>query len=136
MTLTQLTLAALTTIAAVSAGRVRRDTPPMGWNSYNTYDCTPTEQIVQQNAQGLVDTGLAELGYRAVTIDCGWNGQYRDDDGKMQWNTTLFPSGGKAMGDFIHGLGLEFGMYSVAGLLQCGSQVIPGSLGTQFGNLW
>ena len=81
------------------------------------------------NAQGLIDFGLKGLGCTIVTPDCGWNTRSRDSSRKLQWNTTLFPSGGKALGAYLHGLGLKFGLYSVAGYLQCGSADIPGSLG-------
>lgn len=47
-------------------------TPPMGWNTYNHYSCSPTEAIVHSNAQALKTLGLAALGYHYVTIDCGW----------------------------------------------------------------
>ncbi|KAK8053648.1 glycoside hydrolase [Apiospora saccharicola] len=111
------------------AKNFRYPTPPMGWNSYNYYACEPTEEIIHHNAQGLIDTGLAALGYKIVTTDCGWNAEDRDEQGRLQWNTTLFPSGGKALGEFIHGLGLDFGLYSGAGYKQCGSEVLPASLG-------
>ncbi|ORY57530.1 glycoside hydrolase superfamily [Pseudomassariella vexata] len=101
----------------------------MGWNSYNYYGCRPSEDIMVSNAQGLVDLGLADLGYTSVTTDCGWPSRDRDSEGRIQWNETLFPSGGPALGQFIHGLGLEFGLYSGAGYLQCGSTDLPASLG-------
>ncbi|KAH6984492.1 glycoside hydrolase superfamily [Ilyonectria sp. MPI-CAGE-AT-0026] len=111
------------------AATKRSPTPPMGWNSYNKYSCSPTEDIIKDNAQGLIDLGLADLGYLSVTTDCGWPAKDRDSEGRMQWNKDLFPSGGKALGDFIHGLGLKFGLYSGAGYLQCGSTDLPASLG-------
>ncbi|KAI0125582.1 glycoside hydrolase superfamily [Xylariales sp. AK1849] len=120
-------LATLTTLS--DATTVRTTTPPMGWNSYNYYGCAPTEEIITTNAQGLVDLGLAALGYIYVTTDCGWLSRDRDEEGRLQWNETLFPSGGKALGDFVHGLGLQFGLYSGAGYLQCGSSDLPASLG-------
>lgn len=76
-----------------------------------------------------MDLGFADLGYNIVTTDCGWNGRDRDEQGRQQWNATLFPSGGKALGDFIHSLGLKFGLYSGAGYFQCGSTDLPASLG-------
>lgn len=101
----------------------------MGWNSYNTYNCLPSEEAIKTSAQGLVDLGLAQLGYSSVTVDCGWPSRDRDDSGRLQWNETLFPSGGKALGDFIHDLGLGFGLYSGGGTFQCGSEDLPASLG-------
>lgn len=108
----------------------------MGWNSYNYYGCSPTEEIIKTNAQGLVDLGLASLGYTYVTTDCGWPSRDRDGEGRIQFNETLFPSGPVALGDFIHGLGLKYGLYSGAGYLQCGSTDLPASLGmiTSLGN--
>jgi len=102
----------------------------MGWNSYNYYSCNPSEEIITSNARGLVDLGLAALGYDHVTTDCGWMVKDRDSKGRLQWNKDLFPSGGgKALGDYLHGLGLKFGLYSGAGYYQCGSTDLPASLG-------
>jgi alpha-galactosidase len=125
----QLSLLLLGLTSSALAKSVKSPTPPMGWNSYNAYNCNPSEKKIKLNAQGLVDLGLNKLGYNIVTPDCGWNAESRDSSNKLQWNTTLFPSGGKALGDYLHGLGLKFGLYSGAGYLQCGSTVIPGSLG-------
>lgn len=112
------------------AANIKSPTPPMGWNSYNAYGCNPTEQRIKTNAQGLINTGLKDLGYTIVTPDCGWQARNRDSQQRMQWNTTLFPSGGgKSLANYIHGLGLKFGLYSGAGYHQCGSTDLPGSLG-------
>ncbi|KAI1073499.1 carbohydrate-binding module family 35 protein [Whalleya microplaca] len=115
--------------ASVGATLYKTKTPPMGWNSYNHYSCNPSEDIMKSNAQGLVDLGLADAGYTYVTTDCGWMSRDRDAEGRLQWNSTLFPSGGKALGDYIHSLGLKFGLYSGAGYYQCGSTDLPASLG-------
>lgn len=92
-------------------------------------------QIIKENAQGLVDLGLAEKGYTMVTTDCGWPSSNRTNDGKITWNSTLFPSGFPALGEYIHGLGLEFGLYSGAGKWQCSTDetsFLQASLGTDF----
>ncbi|KAF4535470.1 Alpha-galactosidase precursor [Lasiodiplodia theobromae] len=75
--------------------------------------------IIKENAQGLVDLGLAEKGYDIVTTDCGWPSTNRTADGRITWNSTLFPSGFPALGEYIHDLGLQFGLYSGAGRWQC-----------------
>ncbi|KAL8306437.1 hypothetical protein RB597_003043 [Gaeumannomyces tritici] len=116
-------------LAAALAVAVADATPPMGWNSYNTFGCSPSEEHIKTSARGLVDLGFRDLGYKTVTVDCGWNGRDRDAQGRLQWNETRFPSGGRALGDFVHGLGLRFGLYSGAGYLQCGSTDLPASLG-------
>lgn len=51
--------------------------------------------------------------------------------GRLQWDPTLFPEGGKALGDWLHGRGLRFGLYSGAGYFQCGSTDLPASLGSE-----
>ncbi|RAH51250.1 putative alpha-galactosidase D [Aspergillus brunneoviolaceus CBS 621.78] len=96
-------------------------TPPMGWNTYNHYSCSPNETIVRSNAKALVDLGLDSLGYRYVTTDCGWSVADRLADGSLTWNPELFPQGFPALGEYIHDLGLLFGVYGDAGILLCGS---------------
>lgn len=102
----------------------------MGWNSYNYYGCSPSETIIKTNAAGLVTLGLHDAGYDFVTPDCGWSATYRDaTTGQLVWNPDLFPSGGDNLSDYVHALGLKFGMYSGAGHYQCGSTDQPASLG-------
>ncbi|KUI55928.1 putative alpha-galactosidase D [Cytospora mali] len=117
------------TSSLVSATTVRTSTPVMGWNSYNYYNCHPNETIIEHNAAGLIDLGFHKVGYTYVTTDCGWNADYRNSSGQLVWNSTTFPSGGLALGNYIHSLGLNFGMYSGAGYFQCGSTDQPASLG-------
>lgn len=116
-------------VAPAFAKTVRSPTPPMGWNSYNSYSCSPSEEKIKHSTDGLIALGLDKLGYNFITVDCGWPSRDRSPEGKLQWNETLFPSGGKALGDYIHDLGLDFGLYSGAGYLQCGSTDLPASLG-------
>lgn len=123
-------LTAIAALAALVNGKTTRSmTPLMGWNSYNKYGCNPSEQIMKSNAQGIVTLGLDNLGYSYVTTDCGWNANRRDSEQRLVWNPTLFPSGGKALCDYIHGLGLKCGVYSGGGYFQCGSKDQPASLG-------
>ncbi|KAL4889908.1 putative alpha-galactosidase D [Aspergillus ambiguus] len=96
-------------------------TPQMGWNTYNHYNCLPNEEIFRSNAKALVDLGLADLGYRYATIDCGWTVADRLADGSLTWNETKFPSGFPAIGQYIHDLGLLFGVYGDSGIKLCGS---------------
>ncbi|KAH7118711.1 glycoside hydrolase superfamily [Dendryphion nanum] len=126
---TKLFIVVASLVLGTTARTVRSPTPPMGWNSYNTYSCSPSEDKIKHSAQGLVSLGLDKLGYDYVTVDCGWPARDRDANGKLQWNATLFPSGGRALGDYIHDIGLNFGLYSGAGFLQCGSTDLPASLG-------
>ena len=111
------------------ATNVRSPTPPLGWNTYNNYGCFPSEEIVKSNAKGLVDLGFSKLGYTDLFVDCGWPARERDSQGRLQWNATLFPSGPGALGNYLHTLGLKFGVYSGGGYLQCGSTDQPASKG-------
>ncbi|GME39535.1 Glycoside hydrolase clan GH-D [Neofusicoccum parvum] len=113
------TLAGAAALSGHAAAVVRTDAPQLGWNSYNYYSCNPNETIIKENAQGLVDLGFAEKGYNIVTTDCGWSSSNRTAEGKITWNSTLFPSGFPALGEYIHGLGLQMGLYSGAGRWQC-----------------
>ncbi|KAI5268705.1 putative alpha-galactosidase D [Aureobasidium subglaciale] len=98
-------------------------TPPMGWNSYNHYNCAPNQSIIQSNADALINLGLADLGYTHVTTDCGWTIPDHGADGELTWNETLFPSGFPAVGQYIHDLGLGFGIYSDGGVLMCAGSI-------------
>src|SRR3954454_3858455 len=107
------TIVALATF--VNGKTIKSTTPLMGWNSYNNYGCNPSEQIMKTNAQGVVTQGLDKFGYTYVTTDCGWNANARDSSQQLVWNPKLFPSGGKALCDYMHGLGLKCGVYSGGG---------------------
>lgn len=79
----------------------------------------------------MVDFGLADVGYYYVITDCGWSLPDRTAEGTLTWNPAIFPAGYPALGDFIHGLGLGFGVYADGGILMCmtGSPEQAGSLG-------
>lgn len=94
-------------------------TPPMGWNTYNHYSCSPTEAIVHSNTQALQSLGLQALGYNYVTVDCGWTLPDRFPNGTLQANPAIFPSGFPALGEFVHSLGFKFGVYSTGGIMDC-----------------
>lgn len=113
------------------AGSLKTSAPQMGWNSYNSHACNVDENIVIENAKGLVELGLVQLGYKYVTTDCGWYNGQRDETGALEWNMTRFPSGGKGLGDKLHDIGVKFGLYSGGGFWQClGGNKYQGSLGT------
>ncbi|KAH8658548.1 glycoside hydrolase superfamily [Ilyonectria robusta] len=101
--------------------------PQMGWNSWNSFKNNVSEQLIKDTAKALVDTGLKKLGYNFVVIDGGWQAFDRDENERQQPNATKFPNGIKTVGDEIHDLGLKFGIYSDAGIFDCGFS--PGSYG-------
>ncbi|MER7272178.1 cellulose binding domain-containing protein [Micromonospora carbonacea] len=88
-------------------------TPPMGWNSWNTFGCNINEALIRQMADAIVSTGMRDLGYQYVVVDDCWFNPNRDSAGNLQGDPGRFPSGMKALGDYIHGKGLKFGIYQV-----------------------
>ncbi|KAK9913845.1 hypothetical protein M0R45_037651 [Rubus argutus] len=100
-------------------------TPQMGWNSWNFFACDINETVIKETADALISTGLADLGYVYVNIDDCWC-PTRNSEGQLVPDPKTFPSGIKALADYIHGKGLKLGIYSDAGVFTC--QVRPGSL--------
>ena len=88
--------------------------PPMGWNSWNTFGCRITEQIIRAQADALVSSGLRDAGYKYVIVDDCWAAPQRDASGRLQADPVRFPSGMAALGDYLHQRGLLFGIYSGA----------------------
>ncbi|GMG98937.1 hypothetical protein Nepgr_000777 [Nepenthes gracilis] len=103
-------------------------TPPMGWNSWNHFNCNISESLIKQTADALVSTGLAKLGYTYVNLDDCWGLKHRDSQGNLVPDPAKFPSGMAALADYVHNLGLKFGLYSSSGHATC-SGTMPGSLG-------
>jgi alpha-galactosidase len=104
-------------------------TPPMGWNSWNKFACEVNEQVVRDTADAMVASGMRDAGYQYVVIDDCWHGP-RDANGFITADTKKFPSGIKALADYVHSRGLKFGIYSDAGRLTCGGR--PGSQGHEY----
>jgi alpha-galactosidase len=104
-------------------------TPPMGWNSWNRFACNVTEDLVKSAADALVSSGMKDAGYEYVVIDDCWQVS-RDAAGDIVADTKTFPSGIKALADYIHSRGLKFGIYSDAGTMTCAKR--PGSRGHEF----
>lgn len=93
-------------------------TPPMGWNTWNTFKCNINENLIKESADALVSSGMKDAGYKYINIDDCWQ-LGRNPDGTIQVDTKRFPSGMKALGDYIHSKGLKFGIYSSAGYFTC-----------------
>ncbi len=106
----------------------------MGWNSWNLFQCNISETLIKQIADTIVSSGMQAAGYEYVNLDdCWMNG--RDSSGKLQWNTTKFPSGIPALASYIHGKGLKFGIYESPNTktcvgLYCGCSDASGAVGS------
>ena len=96
-------------------------TPPMGWNSWNTFGNQINEDVVRGVADKIVALGLRDLGYQYIVIDDHWEGG-RDTAGHLLASTNKFPHGVKALADYVHEKGLKFGIYSCAGDSTCGGE--------------
>lgn len=104
-------------------------TPPMGWNSWNKFACNVDEKLIKEIADAMVATGMKNAGYEYINIDDCWHGD-RDSLGFIHPDPNRFPSGMKALADYIHSKGLKLGIYSDAGSQTCGGR--PGSRGYEF----
>lgn len=105
-------------------------TPPMGWNSWNTFATAINEQLIKETADAMVASGLLAAGYEYLILDDGWSAMQRNEEGKLYGDPEKFPSGMKALGDYIHSKGLKFGIYNCAGDKTCGG--FPGSRGHEY----
>ncbi len=106
------------------------NTPPLGWNTWNTFGEKINEQLIFESVDAMVETGLKDAGYEYVVIDDIWALKERDKNGKLVPDPEKFPHGMKYIADYIHSKGLKFGMYSCAGSLTCAGY--PGSYGHEW----
>ncbi len=104
-------------------------TPPMGWNSWNKFGNTVSEELIRQTADAMVSSGMKDAGYEYINIDDTWQGE-RDGQGFIRPDPKKFPSGMKALADYIHSKGLKLGIYSDAGAKTCGG--FAGSRGHEY----
>jgi alpha-galactosidase len=103
-------------------------TPIMGWNSWNKFNCFINENLIKETAKKFIETGLSSVGYKYINLDDCWMSNRRVN-GRLVGNHTTFPSGMKSLGEYIHSLGLKFGIYSSAGTVTC--EGLPASLNNE-----
>lgn len=118
-------------------------TPPMGWNSYDYYDTTVNEAQVKANAAYMAEH-LKSFGWQYVVVDIQWYAkkagsqrekyQYipfseleMDAYGRLQPDKERFPSSGDGSGftklaEYVHGLGLKFGIHIMRGIPRVAAQ--------------
>src|SRR5215831_586043 len=105
-------------------------TPAMGWNSWNAYGRAVSDALARAAADAMVSKGLIDHGWTYVNLDDGWERSARESDplyeGEGQIRTPdstiltnkKFPNM-KSLGDYVHGKGLKFGIYSGPGPTTC-----------------
>ena len=101
-------------------------TPPMGWNSWNTFGNAIHETLIRETADAFILEGLLDAGYEYVVIDDLWEADERVD-GRLTWDTEKFPNGIPTLADYVREKGLKFGIYSCAGTHTCAGK--PASYG-------
>jgi alpha-galactosidase len=108
-------------------------TPPMGWNSWNTFKQNITDGLFRQIADVMVASGMQDAGYRYINIDDTWStkdaapGFVRGADEPLLPDVRKFPNGMADLANYVHDQGLKLGIYADRGTVTCGS--FPGSAG-------
>ncbi|GAB3056446.1 hypothetical protein GCM10027053_17190 [Intrasporangium mesophilum] len=102
-------------------------TPPMGWNSWNSFGRDISDELIRRQADAMVASGLRDAGYDYLTIDGGWRAPDRDAAGNLVAHPQRFPNGMKAVADYVHSKGLKLGVHQPMGMTDCGRE----SPGTQ-----
>jgi len=105
-------------------------TPPMGWNSWNTFEVNINEDLVKQTADEMVSSGMKDAGYEYLVLDDGWMAMERDSEGNLVPDPKKFPHGMKVLVDYVHSKGLKFGLYNCAGTKTCAGY--PGTRGYEY----
>jgi len=106
------------------------NTPPMGWNSWNTFETNIDEKLVKETADIMVSSGMKDAGYTYIVLDDGWMTKERDTNGNLVPDPIKFPSGMKSLIDYVHSKGLKFGLYNCAGTKTCAGY--PGTRGYEY----
>lgn len=96
-------------------------TPPMGWNSWNCWGLSVSQEKVMASASAFLNAGLADYGYSYINIDDAWEAAGRNPDGTLSANEK-FPDM-KGLGDWLHANGLKLGIYSSPGDRTCGGYI-------------
>lgn len=97
-------------------------TPPMGWNTFNTFAGNFDETILRDMVDLLVSTGMKDAGYEYIIVDDNWTAE-RDTLGFLTVDKKRFPSGMEAFSKYVHYKGLKLGLYSDAGYKTCGGYI-------------
>ncbi|OMF35986.1 alpha-galactosidase [Paenibacillus sp. FSL H8-0548] len=122
--------------------------PPMGWNSWDCYGASVTEEEVRGNAAYMAEH-LKDFGWEYVVVDIQWyepganSSQYRafvplemDEHSRLLPAANRFPSaangqGFKPLADYVHSLGLKFGIHIMRGIPRQAAHADTKLLGTE-----
>ena len=108
-------------------------TSPMGWNSWDCWGAAVTEEIVRANAEYMA-SHLREFGWEYIVVDIQWyepgaasHAYHPFADLKMDEYSRLLPAvnrfpsaadgkGFAPLAEYVHGLGLKFGIHIMRGI--------------------
>lgn len=84
-------------------------------------DSCINEALYKAQTDALVDGGFLAAGYNTIHIDDCWmrKDPPRDEQGRLFPDPDRFPSGFKALGDYMHGKGVKFGAYTAENTVTC-----------------
>lgn len=132
-----ITTAAVSVVVVFGLENGLARTPPMGWLAWERFRCNTdcendphnciSEKLFMQMADLVMSDGYYDAGYRYINIDDCWLAHERDRFGRLQPDPDRFPSGIKALADYVHAKGLKFGIYEDYGNYTCAGY--PGILG-------
>ncbi|MDQ8204449.1 glycoside hydrolase family 27 protein [Pelagicoccus sp. SDUM812003] len=105
-------------------------TPPMGWNSWNTFATNINEELIIGVADAMIENGMRDAGYVHINLDDGWMMMERDENGDLVPDPEKFPNGLKHLADYLHERGFKFGVYGDAGSKTCAGY--PGNMGHEY----
>ena len=105
-------------------------TPPMGFNTWNTFQTKINEDMLKTMVDVYVSSGMRDAGYQYFVLDDGWMAMERNADGNLVADPAKFPHGMKAFADYVHSNGLKFGIYNCAGSKTCAGY--PGARGHEY----
>lgn len=95
-------------------------TPPLGWNAWNCFNKSVTEAKIRSAADAMVSLGLSDHGWTYINVDDCW-AKRREADGRIVPAETF--SDMQALGAYLHGQGLKFGLYTSPGRKTCAQYV-------------
>ncbi|HEY1686058.1 MAG TPA: glycoside hydrolase family 27 protein [Tepidisphaeraceae bacterium] len=93
--------------------------PPMGFNTWNTFQTRIDEQLIIQTADAMIKNGMRDAGYIYINLDDGWSEKERDANGDLVPDHIRFPHGMKYLANYLHSHGFKFGIYNCAGTQTC-----------------
>jgi len=97
--------------------------PALGWNTWCAVgECGKdlcTDKQIRDTAKAMATNGMKDLGYEWIILDDCWHPDSRLPDGSLVPNPKFFPNGMKVVADYVHTLGLKFGLYTSAGTKTC-----------------